>query len=78
MARPEAFTKSFPTTISQDKAAFVIFFEQVLVGFAKRAAKEVGGLQRDEGVKFFLKLEERFSSDSLKPHRFYRAVGVID
>lgn len=71
MARPVSWTKGFSPNITADQQALVLAFENMLVGAAARASREIGALVVADAGAHGGKLQQRFELDG--SHRFYRA-----
>ncbi|HQT84665.1 MAG: hypothetical protein B7Z58_09220 [Acidiphilium sp. 37-64-53] len=73
MARAVSYTHSFASVITEDQQRLALYFNDVLVGIAAGAGRQLGALNVEEAGKFGMKLEERFLGNNPKPHAFYRA-----
>lgn len=71
MAKPVSWTKGFSANITANQQELVVAFENMLVGAAARASREIGALAIANAGAHGAKLQERFAM--VGDHRFYRA-----
>lgn len=73
MARAVAWTHSFAAPITGDQQSLALYFQEMLLWAASRAATQLGALDVNTGGAHGIKMEERFLADNPRPHRFFRA-----